>query len=66
MTTPDNYKINLQQNAEVNWYRDNGRFSLRIVPDNLGQLYVLGDLAWNRKNPLMKEQIDLLMPEVKT
>lgn len=56
--------INEQQRAEVRWYCKHGAHpKARIVMDNRGQPYVIGDRCWNvRGKP--PEYVEHLMPKV--
>lgn len=58
--------MNNQARAEVEWYRQHGKYPERIVRDDRGHLYVVGDWAWNARHPTKREQVEGRMPRLST
>lgn len=53
----------LYQSAEVEWYRQHGRFTERIDIDGHGQEYVIGDFGWFKMMRKPFEPIETRMSE---
>lgn len=49
------------QQAEVDWYRANGRYRDRVRTDSSGRMYVVGDEDWNRRHPQQQEWVEAHM-----
>ena len=47
---------------EIGWYKRNGKYpKSRIVKDNNGDPYMIGDWAWNRDNTNKEEEVKHLI-----
>lgn len=49
------------QRKEVEWYRRHGKYPERIRRCGSGELYVVGDWAWERHHPDKPEPIEFRM-----
>ena len=48
-------------NAEIDWYRQHGKYPERITTDNRGVFYIVGDWSWHRLHPTQREPIEARM-----